>query len=192
MPGSSTIDRFVEKPKEFVGNRINAGIYIFNPSILDRIDVSSSFSPPLVLTDASHTQAKPTSIESETFPAMVADHQLHAMELHGFWADIGQPKDYLAGTCLYLTYLTSQKSALLSDPASNPWVFGGNVLVDPTAIVDPTAVIGPNVVIGPGVVVGKGVRLQRCVIMENARVRDHAWIQSSIVGWNSNVGRWVR
>lgn len=55
MPGSSTIDRFVEKPKEFVGNRINAGIYIFNPSILDRIDVSSSFSPPLVLTDASHT-----------------------------------------------------------------------------------------------------------------------------------------
>lgn len=174
MPGSSTIDRFVEKPKEFVGNRINAGIYIFNPSILDRID------------------AKPTSIESETFPAMVADHQLHAMELHGFWADIGQPKDYLAGTCLYLTYLTSQKSALLSDPASNPWVFGGNVLVDPTAIVDPTAVIGPNVVIGPGVVVGKGVRLQRCVIMENARVRDHAWIQSSIVGWNSNVGRWVR
>lgn len=39
IPGESTIDRFVEKPKEFVGNRINAGIYIFNPSVLDRIDV---------------------------------------------------------------------------------------------------------------------------------------------------------
>jgi mannose-1-phosphate guanylyltransferase len=39
VPGSSAIDRFVEKPKDFVGNRINAGIYIFNPSVLNRIEV---------------------------------------------------------------------------------------------------------------------------------------------------------
>lgn len=39
-PNSSVIDRFVEKPVEFVGNRINAGIYLFNPSVLDRIEVS--------------------------------------------------------------------------------------------------------------------------------------------------------
>ncbi len=36
---SSEIGRFVEKPKEFVGDEINAGIYIFNPSILKRIQV---------------------------------------------------------------------------------------------------------------------------------------------------------
>lgn len=40
VPGSTAIDRFVEKPKEFVGNKINAGIYIFNPSILERIEVN--------------------------------------------------------------------------------------------------------------------------------------------------------
>jgi mannose-1-phosphate guanylyltransferase len=40
-PGSTIIDRFVEKPVEFVGNRINAGIYMFNPSVLDRIEVGS-------------------------------------------------------------------------------------------------------------------------------------------------------
>jgi len=33
------IERFVEKPQVFVGNKINAGIYIFNPSILNRIEV---------------------------------------------------------------------------------------------------------------------------------------------------------
>jgi len=43
-PGESAIDRFVEKPVEFVGNRINAGIYIFNPSVLRRIEVSQT--PP--------------------------------------------------------------------------------------------------------------------------------------------------
>lgn len=79
LPGESTIDRFVEKPKEFVGNRINAGIYIFNPSILDRIEV------------------KPTSIESEVFPDMASDRQLHCMDLPGFWMDIGQPKGECVG-----------------------------------------------------------------------------------------------
>ena len=38
------IDRFVEKPQEYVGNKINAGMYIFTPSILNRIEVSSKFS----------------------------------------------------------------------------------------------------------------------------------------------------
>jgi mannose-1-phosphate guanylyltransferase len=38
-PNSTIIDRFVEKPVEFVGNRINAGIYMFHPKVLDRIEV---------------------------------------------------------------------------------------------------------------------------------------------------------
>jgi acyl-[acyl carrier protein]--UDP-N-acetylglucosamine O-acyltransferase len=61
-----------------------------------------------------------------------------------------------------------------------------------TAEVDPTALIGPNVVIGPGCKIGAGVRLQRCVIMANANVKEHAWVMSSIIGWNSSVGRWAR
>ena len=60
-----------------------------------------------------------------------------------------------------------------------------------TAEIHPTAVLGPNVVIGPGVKIGPGVRLQRSVVLSNAVVRDHSWIANSIVGWNSNVGRWV-
>jgi mannose-1-phosphate guanylyltransferase len=38
-PDSSAIDRFVEKPKVFVSNKINAGIYIFSASVLKRIEV---------------------------------------------------------------------------------------------------------------------------------------------------------
>lgn len=73
------IKSFIEKPQEFVSNKINAGIYIFNPSVLDRIEV------------------KPTSIEKEIFPVMANEQQLYAMELPGFWMDIGQPKDFLTG-----------------------------------------------------------------------------------------------
>ena len=34
---SGRVKRFVEKPKEFVGNHINAGIYVLNTSVLDRM-----------------------------------------------------------------------------------------------------------------------------------------------------------
>lgn len=33
------ISSFVEKPSEFVSNKINAGIYIFETSVLNRIEV---------------------------------------------------------------------------------------------------------------------------------------------------------
>ena len=36
---SGQIERFVEKPRVFVSNKINAGMYIFNPAILNRIEV---------------------------------------------------------------------------------------------------------------------------------------------------------
>ena len=68
---STLIDKFVEKPKDYVGNSINAGIYIFNTSILSRIP------------------DRPTSIEQEIFPPMAAEKQLHSIPLKGFWADVG-------------------------------------------------------------------------------------------------------
>lgn len=38
-PTDGKIERFVEKPQVFVSNKINAGMYIFNPSMLRRIQV---------------------------------------------------------------------------------------------------------------------------------------------------------
>jgi mannose-1-phosphate guanylyltransferase len=169
----SRIDRFVEKPVEFVGNRINAGIYILNPSVLKRIEL------------------RPTSIEQETFPAICKDGGLHSFDLEGFWMDVGQPKDFLSGTCLYLSSLQRKNSSLLTS-TSEPYVYGGNVMIDPSVKIGKNCRIGPNVTIGPNVVIGDGVRLQRCVLLKNSRVKDHAWIKSTIVGWNSTVGKWAR
>jgi mannose-1-phosphate guanylyltransferase len=170
----SRIDRFVEKPVEFVGNRINAGIYILNPSVLNRIEL------------------RPTSIEQETFPAICSDGQLHSFDLEGFWMDVGQPKDFLVGTCLYLSSLTKKGSKKLTQVGQADYVHGGNVLVDPSAKIGKNCRIGPNVTIGPNVVIGDGVRIQRSVLLEGSKVKDHAWVKSTIIGWNSSIGRWAR
>jgi mannose-1-phosphate guanylyltransferase len=105
--------------------------------------------------------------------------------------DVGQPKDFLIGTCLYLSHLAKNQPEMLASPSCD-YVHKGNVLVDPSAKIGKDCRIGPNVVIGPNCVIGDGVRLQRCVILEGAVVKDFAWVHSSIIGWHSSIGRWSR
>lgn len=164
------IKRFVEKPKEFVSNKINAGLYLFKPQILERIELRNM------------------SIEKEVFPFMSDDSQLYAMELKGFWMDVGQPKDYLTGMCLYLDSTKTQKHAKTDNDDS----IVGNVLIDSTAKIGKNCRIGPNVVIGPNCVIEDGVCIKRSTILANSLVKSHSWIQSSIVGWKCTVGKWVR
>jgi len=169
------IDNFVEKPQEFVSNKINAGLYIFKPSILDRIEV------------------KPTSIEKEVFPVQATEGQLYCMELDGFWMDVGQPADFLTGTCLYLSSLGQKCSSLLASPASQaPGVVVGNVMIHPSAKIGQNCRIGPNVVVGPEVVLEDGVCVKRSTLLKGATVRQHSWLDSCIIGWSCTVGRWVR
>ncbi|XP_061052821.1 mannose-1-phosphate guanyltransferase beta isoform X1 [Eubalaena glacialis] len=164
------IHRFVEKPQVFVSNKINAGMYILSPAVLRRI------------------QLQPTSIEKEIFPVMAKEGQLYAMELQGFWMDIGQPKDFLTGMCLFLQSLRQKQPEQL---CSGPGIVG-NVLVDPSARIGENCSIGPNVSLGPGVVVEDGVCIRRCTVLRDAHIRSHSWLESCIVGWRCRVGQWVR
>lgn len=165
------IDRFVEKPVEFVGNRINAGLYILNPEVIDLIEL------------------KPTSIEKETFPQLVEQKSLYSFDLEGFWMDVGQPKDFLAGTGLYLTSLARRSPEKLTTGQD---YIDGNVLIDPSAKIGEGAKIGPNVVIGPNVTIGNGVRIKESVVLSNSTIKEHALVKNTLVGWNSEVGRWAR
>ncbi|BFZ09102.1 hypothetical protein BsWGS_12141 [Bradybaena similaris] len=164
------IQQFVEKPQEYVSNKINAGMYIFNPSMLQRIKL------------------QPTSIEKEVFPFMAQDGQLFAMELQGFWMDVGQPKDFLTGMCMYLTSLKQKQPEKLHQ---GPDIVG-NVLIDPSAKIGNNCRIGPNVTIGPNVVIEDGVCIKRCTVLREAHIKSHSWLESCIIGWRCVVGNWVR
>ncbi|KAE8679471.1 putative mannose-1-phosphate guanylyltransferase 2 [Hibiscus syriacus] len=154
------VDKFVEKPKLFVGNKINGGIYLLNPSVLDRIEL------------------RPTSIEKEIFLKIAAEKKLYAMILPGFWMDIGQSRDYITGLRLYLDSLRKKASTKLSTGSN----IIGNVLVHESAKIGEGCLIGPDVAIGPGCVVESGVRLSRCTVMCGVRIKKHACIPSIIIG----------
>ena len=82
----------------FVGDKINAGIYVLSPKTLERIEL------------------RPTSIEKETFPLIVRDKGLFAFTLPGYWMDVGQPKDYLTGTPLHSAGSGCERGGL------HPWL----------------------------------------------------------------------
>lgn len=169
------IERFVEKPQVYVGNRINAGIYLLNPSVVDMVP------PP----------PKQTSIEREIFPKIVEKEKLFSMLLPGYWMDIGQPKDYLTGTVLYLENVhRASPHDLVADNKTGE--IKGNVLQDQTAKVGAHCQIGPDVIIGANCVIGKGVRLVRTTLMEGTIVKDGAFVKDSIIGWGSTIGEWAR
>jgi len=167
------ISKFVEKPQIFVGNKINAGMYIFNKDILKRI--------PL----------QPMSIETDVFPKMATYGQLYAMELQGFWMDVGQPKDYLSGMCKYLTALQDKNHPNHDDLTKGKGIIDP-VMIHPSATIGRDCLIGPFVTIGPNVTIEDGVRLKRTTVFEGVRIQNSTWIDSTIIGWESRIGRWVR
>lgn len=164
------VQRFVEKPQQFVGNKINAGIYLLSPRTLDRIEL------------------RPTSIEKEVFPKIAAEKSLFAMVLPGFWMDIGQPRDYNIGLRLYLDSLRKRSPEMLASGAS----ILGNVIVSDSAKIGEGCLIGPDVSIGEGCTIEPGVRLSRCTVMRGVRVKKHACITGSIIGWHCTIGQWAR
>jgi len=172
------VSAFVEKPsKDTWGNHINAGLYCLSPSILARIPANT-----------------PCSIEKEVFPFAAEEKRLFCLRIKkedqgGYWMDIGQPKDYVAGVHLHLRHVRATAPAELAPPRAG---IRGNVLIHPTATVAETAVLGPDVVVGPGCRVEEGARLLHSTLLEGSVVKAHAYVDMSIVGWKSTVGQWGR
>ena len=81
---------------------------------------------------------------------------------------IGQPRDFLTGTALYLESLRLKNPASLQTGKN----IIGNVIIDPTAKIGNNCRIGPDVTIGPKVVVGDRVRLKSSVLMKECQIKD--------------------
>ena len=152
-----------------MSNKINAGLYLFNTSVIKRIP------------------NKPTSIEREIFPVIAEEKELYQFELDGFWADIGQPKDYLIGQRMYIEAQQSKENKIVSKGHND-----ANVIVHASAKVHASAQLGPNVVIGPNCEIGEGVRIRDSTILGGTKILSYTLITGSIIGWKNTVKSWCR
>ncbi len=147
---------FVEKPPrdEAPTNWINAGTYVFEPSVLDRIDAG-----------------RRVSIERETFPAIVADGALWAVQSDAYWVDAGTPATYL------------QIQLDLIDGLRGRPVPG----ISPDASVADDALVEHSVVMA-GAVVESGAVVRDSAVLAGATVAAGALVDGSVVGPGASVG----
>ena len=145
---------FVEKPAPGTAptNWINAGTYVLEPTVLDRIDAD-----------------RKVSIERETFPAMVADASLYALHSDAYWIDAGTPETYLRAQLDLTDGVRSEEVAVQpSDEIDTSAIVEHSVLGDDVVIGNGTIV--RNSILMDGVTVGPGVRIHDSIVASGARI----------------------
>ena len=168
LDADGRVERFVEKPAGVApSNLVNAGTYVLEASILQRIPAGER-----------------TSIERVTFPAVAAEGRLFAMSTDDAWIDTGRPELYLQANLDELdrdpTAGVHPSADVAADATIERSVVGPDVTVAAGAFVAgsvllPGAVVGAGAVVRDSVVMGRvapGGRVERCVIGATGTVDD--------------------
>jgi len=160
------VTAFIEKPRrgEAPTDLINAGTYVLEASVLDRI-----------------APDRPVNVERAVFPAMVSDGSLYALDGDTYWVDAGTPGTYLAANLDLLSGLRGapetgvHPSAEVSGRVDGSWV-------GPDSTVAADAVVQRSVVF-PRVTISNGAVVRDAIIGTGARVGAGAVVEAgSVVG----------
>jgi mannose-1-phosphate guanylyltransferase len=175
---------FIEKPArdEAPTNYINAGFYVLEPSVLDRI-----------------AGGRRVSIERETFPALVAEGRCFALGSDAYWIDTGTPAKFLEANFAYLSGARGARALVDQAREVSPgvWLNGAGPVVDgsvvaPSLVGDAAFVAVDSVVsgsvVGAGARVGRGARVSESVLLAGALVGPGAVVEGSIVGEGAVIG----
>lgn len=155
---------FLEKTEDPPTDQINAGCYVFERNVIDRIP-----------------QGREVSVEREVFPALLADGdcKFYGYVDASYWRDMGTPEDFVRGS-----------ADLVRGIAPSPALRGhrGEQLVHDGAAVSPGALLIGGTVVGRGAEIGPGTRLDGAVIFDGVRVEAGCVIERSIIGFGARIG----
>ena len=161
------VRRFIEKPPPGTSpsNLINAGTYVFEPSVLDRIP-----------------DGRKVSLEREIFPLLASDQRLWAMPTDDYWIDTGQPDLYLKANLDIITKVRAEHS--WARGVAEGAVIGAGVAISDT-VVSAGARIGDGAdvadsVLLAGACVGPGAHVRHSVVMGHIGAR--AIVSNCVIG----------
>jgi NDP-sugar pyrophosphorylase family protein len=148
---------FIEKPPrdEAPTNLINAGVYVMDPSVLERIPAGVEY-----------------SAERALFPELVEAGSLYATALPGYWMDVGTPEKYLQANHDSIEGTFHSDRVVAVDPTAR---------VDPEAQIS-SSCIGAHCVIEPGAEVRGSVLLPSVSVARDARVIDSVVGEDAAIG----------
>ncbi len=183
------IERFVEKPPrdEAPSDLINAGVWLFEPSVLGRI-AAEQF----------------TMVEQELFPALANESRLRGyVGETAYWIDAGTPERYLL---LQRALLSGQAAGALAIVERPGWpglvlqpsggepggegrpprlgagtTLSGEVMLSPGVVAGDACVLTGPLTAGARSVLGSGVEIADSVLWDDCRIGDGVVIRSSVL-----------
>lgn len=185
------VKKIVEKPKEFVSDLANTGLYVLSEEIFEAIkNVKKSVRGEYELTDAVSELAGKTEVNCE--------------EVKGFWHAVSYPWSLLEANEYFIGKNKGNiaKSAIIEKGATlkGEITVGEGTVIKNGAYIEGPAIIGANCVIGPNCYIrfftaigdhahiGNAVEIKNSIIGDNTNVAHLSYVGDSIIGDNCNLG----
>jgi len=174
------VTRFVEKPKpeQITSNMINAGVYIIERDILNRVP-----------------QGKRCMFERDIFPTLLSEGKpVFGYATDAYWIDTGTPEQYLQlnrdlmfGKSVQVDFRPDE--IRINEGASvNPQAkLTGPILVDGACSVGEDAQIKGPVTIGTGCTIKDGAIIENSILWQNVTIGERATLKDCIVASNSYI-----
>ena len=157
------VSAFLEKTEDPPTDQINAGSYVFNRSVIEKIPAG-----------------RPVSVEREVFPALLeSGARVFGHVDQSYWRDMGTPADFVRGS-----------SDLVRGIAPSPLLDGrhGESLVDESSAIAGGALLLGGTVIGRGVEIGGGARVEESVVFDGVQIEAGATVERCVIAAGVRIG----
>ncbi len=173
LDDKGNVERFREKPppEEVFSDLVNAGIYILDRSVMDRVPEGAMY-----------------DFSRDLFPDVLSNGLgIRGHVLQGFWMDIGRPSDLLRANILkaeavggkghsHIMEGVALRDVSVSSSVIHPGVRADTCIIERSVVLD-GATIGEgshivDSIIGRGVDIGRGCKLRGVVLADGDSVPD--------------------
>jgi bifunctional UDP-N-acetylglucosamine pyrophosphorylase/glucosamine-1-phosphate N-acetyltransferase len=183
------ITGFAEKPKEFLSDLVNCGLYVLEPGIFGEIkSLKKSERGEYELNEAVNSYAK--------------RHPVKCADAEKGWLSVGYPWDILGANERLLDEMepeikgTVERNAVLKGDVSigkNTIVKAGSYIEGPVMIgencsIGPNCYIRPKTSIGNNCKVGNAVEVKNCVIGDDVSIGHLSYFGDSVLCCGINIG----
>ena len=191
------ITKFLEKPKpeETFSKLVNAGIYVMEPSVLEKIPYG-----------------KPFDFGKDLFPLLLSEgEEIYGITGKGTWIDTGRPHDMIRANQIMtekrgkkyseeklngIMILKTPRGKISGNILGSSYI-GKDVTISRECTVNASAIydygrLEENVIIEDSLLmdhvsVGKNTRIRNSVIMKNTQIGDDCDINDSVLSPNLNL-----
>jgi bifunctional UDP-N-acetylglucosamine pyrophosphorylase/glucosamine-1-phosphate N-acetyltransferase len=185
------VKKIIEKPKNFLSDLANCGLYVFDKEIFSILkSIKKSNRNEYELTDAVNILAKKQEINYE--------------EARNYWLSIAYPWDIIEANEFLLSLAKRKiekgvkiekgatlKGAVMAEKGTiikSGSYIEGPVKIGKNCLIGPNCYLRPSTTIDNNCHIGQAVEIKNSVIGDNTNVAHLSYIGDSIIGDNCNIG----